>query len=98
MAIKNAEEAREHWYAYILLCGDGSFYCGYTVDLKKRIKTHNDGKGAKYTRSRRPVRLGYYEELDTKTDALKREAGLKRLSHKQKEELCALVGICDIAL
>ncbi len=68
-------------------CADGSFYCGYTNDLKKRIDTHNLGKGAKYTRSRLPVRLVYYEKFDSKEEAMSREWHLKRLSHLEKEKM-----------
>ena len=60
-------------YTYIVKCSDGSFYTGWTNDLEKRIKAHNDGKGAKYTKSRRPVVLAYYEEFHTKEEAMRRE-------------------------
>ncbi len=68
-------------------CADGSFYCGYTNDLQKRTRTHNEGKGAKYTRSRLPVELVYFEEFDTKEEAMSREWHLKRLSHAKKSAL-----------
>ena len=58
-------------YVYILLCSDGTLYTGWTNDLEKRIKTHNDGKGAKYTKTRRPVTLVYYEVYQEKREALK---------------------------
>ena len=74
-------------YAYIVECADGSYYCGYTNDLKKRIKTHNEGKGAKYTRARLPVKLRYFEEFETKEEAMSREYHLKKLSHAQKKKL-----------
>jgi putative endonuclease len=74
-------------YAYILKCSDGSYYCGYTNDLEKRIEKHNQGKGAKYTRARLPVALVYFEEFDTKEEAMSREWHLKQLSHKEKEAL-----------
>ncbi|MCR5556218.1 MAG: GIY-YIG nuclease family protein [Butyrivibrio sp.] len=74
-------------YAYILECADGTFYCGYTNDLEKRIETHNAGKGAKYTRARLPVTLVYYEEFDSKQEAMSREWHLKQLSHDKKREL-----------
>ncbi len=74
-------------YAYMVECSDGSYYCGWTNDLEKRIKAHNAGKGAKYTRPRLPVKLVYYEVLDTKEEAMSREWHLKRLSRKKKEEL-----------
>ena len=74
-------------YAYMVLCADGSYYAGCAIDLKKRIDAHNKGRGAKYTRARLPVKLAYYEAFETRSGALKREAALKRLSHRQKEEL-----------
>lgn len=79
-------------YAYIMKCADGTFYCGYTTDPVRREAEHNGegALGAKCTRSRRPVKLAYYEGFDTRSDAMKRESSLKKLSHKQKEELCAV--------
>ncbi|RKM62312.1 GIY-YIG nuclease family protein [Butyrivibrio sp. CB08] len=74
-------------YAYIVECADGTYYCGYTNDLKKRMKTHNDGKGAKYTRARLPVRLIYFEEFESKEEAMSREYHLKELTHAQKKKL-----------
>ncbi|MCR5670408.1 MAG: GIY-YIG nuclease family protein [Butyrivibrio sp.] len=76
----------EH-YAYIVRCSDDSFYCGYTNNLENRIKTHNRGKGAKYTRARLPVVLVYFEKFDSKEEAMSREWHLKRLSHADKEAL-----------
>lgn len=74
-------------FAYIMRCADSSFYCGYATDPIAREKAHNSAKGAKYTRSRLPVKLVYTEEYGDKSSALKREAALKRLTHAQKEEL-----------
>ena len=71
-------------YTYILKCADGMLYCGWTNNLEKRIKAHNDGKGAKYTRSRLPVTLVYYEEFETSIEAQRREYRIKRLSREQK--------------
>ena len=71
-------------YMYVLECADGSLYTGYTTDVEKRLKTHNAGKGAKYTKSRRPVILVYYEEYGTKSEALRREAAIKKLSRQEK--------------
>lgn len=79
------------FYAYILECSDGTFYCGYTDDLDKRIAVHNSGKGAKYTRSRLPVRLHYFEEFEDKHSAMSREYQLKQLSHSEKESLRKLI-------
>ena len=75
------------YYVYIIICRDQTFYIGYTNDLDKRIKVHNKGLGAKYTRGRIPVKLLYYEVYDDKSKALKREIALKKLSRKQKEKL-----------
>ena len=74
-------------YTYIVRCKDGSLYTGWTNNLEKRIKDHNDGKGAKYTKSRRPVVLAYYEVFQTKEEAMKRECAIKKLSRKGKEKL-----------
>lgn len=75
------------YYVYLLECSDGTLYCGYTDDLDKRVKIHNSGRGAKYTRGRIPVRTVYYEELSDKSAALKREAEIKKMSRKEKEKL-----------
>ena len=74
-------------YTYILTCADGTFYCGWTNDLDKRLAAHNQGKGAKYTKPRRPVILSYWEAFDTKEEAMRREWAIKRLSRKEKERL-----------
>jgi putative endonuclease len=71
----------------MLRCSDNSIYTGYTTDLKNRLDTHNKGKGAKYTRTRLPVDLLYFEEYSTKSSALKREHAIKKLSKKQKENM-----------
>lgn len=74
-------------YVYILECGDKTFYTGYTNDLNKRVNTHNNGKGAKYTKYRLPVKLIYFEEHNTKSEALRREHEIKKMTRKQKENL-----------
>ncbi len=74
-------------YTYILRCADGTYYCGWTNNLDRRLKAHNEGKGAKYTRSRRPVALVYYEAFSTKEEAMRREYEIKQLPRKKKEEL-----------
>lgn len=74
-------------YTYIVECKDKTLYTGWTNHLQKRIKTHNDGKGAKYTRSRLPVRLVYYEVYETKQEAMRREYEIKQLTRKQKKKL-----------
>lgn len=74
-------------YVYILECSDNTYYTGWTNNLENRINTHNMGKGAKYTKARLPVKLAYYEELETKSLAMKREYAIKKLSRKEKIEL-----------
>ena len=74
-------------YTYILRCADGTYYCGWTNNLDRRLKAHNEGKGAKYTRSRRPVAFVYYEAFSTKEEAMRREYEIKQLPRKKKEEL-----------
>ena len=74
-------------WVYIVECNDGTYYTGWTNDLEKRIKTHNSGKGAKYTRCRLPVKLIYFEEFDDKIEAMRREYRIKKMSRKEKEEL-----------
>ncbi len=75
-------------YVYILKCADGTFYTGYTTDPRKRLEMHNAGKGAKYTRSRRPCMLVYTESFEDKRAAQSREWHIKHeLSHAEKEKL-----------
>lgn len=76
-------------YTYLLECADGSLYCGWTNHLKERVKAHNEGRGARYTKSRRPVTLVYYEEFDTRQEAMQREWAVKQLSRKEKLRLIA---------
>jgi len=75
-------------YVYILRCADDTLYCGWTTDLTKRLVAHNSGRGAKYTRSRRPVELIYVEEYEDRHDALSREWHIKRMSREEKQRLC----------
>lgn len=77
-------------YTYILRCSDGSLYTGWTNDIERRIEDHNAGRGAKYTKPRRPVELVYYEEYQTKEEAMKREYAIKRLSRSKKLQLIRL--------
>ena len=74
-------------YTYMLLCSDGSFYTGWTNDLQKRVRTHQAGKGGRYTRSRLPVQLVYYEVFEEAKSARSREVYLKQLSHAEKKAL-----------
>lgn len=76
------------YYIYILRCADGTLYTGSTNDLEKRVHTHNTSKtAAKYTRSRRPVKLVYFEKLKTKNKALKREWEIKKMEREEKLDL-----------
>ncbi|HHX03832.1 MAG TPA: GIY-YIG nuclease family protein [Tissierellia bacterium] len=76
-------------YVYMLRCRDGSFYTGWTTDVLRRFALHCEGRGAKYTRSRRPLALIYLETFETEREARMREAAIKKLSREEKE---ALVG------
>ena len=76
-------------YTYILRCGDGSLYTGWTNDLEKRFAAHNAGKGCKYTRARLPVTLVYYEAHETKEDAMRREWAIKHMTRAEKLALIA---------
>lgn len=76
------------FFTYLVECSDGTFYCGYTDDLDKRIQQHNSEKSkTKYTRVRQPVKLVYSEKFETKSQAMKREAQIKKFSRQQKEKL-----------
>lgn len=74
-------------YTYIVKCKDGSYYTGWTNNLEKRLKDHNRGKGAKYTKPRLPVELVYYERFDTKEEAMSREYAIKNMSRPEKERV-----------
>lgn len=78
-------------YTYILECRDGSLYTGWTNHLENRIKAHNAGKGAKYTKSRLPVKLVYVETFGTKEEAMRREYAIKHMKRKEKLLLIASV-------
>lgn len=73
----------------MLECGDGSLYTGWTNDLEKRLACHNAGKGGKYTASRLPVKMVFYETFETKQEAMRREYAIKQLSRKEKMSLIA---------
>ncbi len=72
------------WFIYILLCSDKSLYTGITNNLKGRFKEHQEGKGGKYTRSHKPLKIVYFEEVPTKSLALKRELEIKKYSKSAK--------------
>jgi putative endonuclease len=71
-------------FVYILQCADGSYYTGWTMDLDRRVAAHNAGRGSRYTRSRRPVKLVYWEEHPDRRSAQQRESALKRLPRERK--------------
>ena len=75
------------FYCYILECSDGSYYTGWTTDPERRLRQHNRGIGARYTRSRRPVCLAYMEEQPDRSSAMRREIRIKRMSRKRKGKL-----------
>lgn len=78
----------KQYYVYIVECADGSYYTGYTTDIKRRVNEHNfSTRSAKYTRSRRPVKLIHEEVYDTLSEALKRESAIKKLTRKSKKVL-----------
>lgn len=74
-------------YTYVLQCCDQTLYTGWTTDIERRIKEHNEGRGAKYTKPRRPVRLVYQEAFSTRQEAMKRECAIKKMSRSQKLKL-----------
>ena len=74
-------------YVYILECEDGSYYTGWCKDLDRRYSQHLNGKGAKYTKSHKPVKIVYYEEFEDDREAMRREYRIKQLSHQEKENL-----------
>jgi putative endonuclease len=72
------------YYTYLILTTDNTLYCGYTDDLEKRFQKHIQGKGAKYTRAHKPLKIVYSKEFETKSDAMKEEARIKKLTHQEK--------------
>ena len=77
-------------YTYILKCADGSLYCGWTNNLEKRLSAHNAGTASKYTSTRRPVELAYFEQFETKQEAMSREYHIKRLTREEKLKLIGM--------
>lgn len=80
-------------YTYIVECADGTYYTGWTNNIEKRIQAHNSGNGAKYTKSRLPVSLVYFEEFDSKEEAMSREWHIKQLTRPEKEQLISSKGL-----
>jgi putative endonuclease len=75
------------FFVYIMQCEDGTFYTGYTNDLHRRARQHANGKGARYTRSHKPLEIAYFEIFESRGAAMKREKQIKKLSHDQKADL-----------
>lgn len=75
------------YYVYILLTEGGSYYCGYTDNVEKRFQKHAAGKGAKYTRSHKPVKIAWYKEYTSKSEAMSVEKKIKSLTHKEKQNI-----------
>jgi putative endonuclease len=78
---------KDSFFCYILECADGTYYTGWTTDPQRRLRQHNHGNGARYTRSRRPVRLVYVEEQPDRGSAMRREVQIKRMSRVAKKKL-----------
>ncbi|MFC4450756.1 GIY-YIG nuclease family protein [Halorussus aquaticus] len=83
-----------HW-VYVIECDDGSFYTGYTTDVERRVREHDRGEGAKYTRGRTPVELVHRERFDTKSEAMSREYAIKQLSRAEKERVVERDDECE---
>lgn len=89
LAIRRPVPGRRAWFVYLLRCGDGSLYTGIAIDPSSRMRVHNAGRGARYTRGRLPVLLVHVEPAADRSAALRREAAIKRLSRSRKELLLA---------
>lgn len=89
----NRPSLQDEHFVYIVLCVDGSLYTGYAKNVVQRVVTHNAGKGAKYTRSRLPVSLQAFWSFQSKSDALRAERAIKKLSHVQKLRLCEIAQV-----
>ena len=90
--MKTFSRTPETHYVYLLRCADNSLYCGWTTDLEERVKAHNRGDGAKYTRSRLPAVLVYHETFTDRHEALSREWHIKQLTKAKKEQLISADG------
>ncbi len=75
------------YYVYVLLCKDDTFYTGYTRNVEARFRLHKKGKGSRYVRLHSPEKVVYVEEFETRSDAMKRELQIKRLTHAGKQKL-----------
>ena len=85
----NLPKEKSSWFLYILKCRDGSLYTGITTDIDKRVTAHNEGRGARFTSGRTPVKLLYYEKQEDRSKATKREREVKKLTRQQKLALIA---------
>ncbi|MGN0014618.1 MAG: GIY-YIG nuclease family protein [Candidatus Gastranaerophilaceae bacterium] len=92
MKLSNSDKK---YYVYLILTENDSYYCGYTDDVQKRFEKHLSGKGAKYTRSHKPVKIVWQKDFSTKSEAMKIEKKIKKLSHEQKENLINNVLVVD---
>ncbi len=84
---QTSKKVSQKYYVYIVRCKDGTLYTGKSVDIENRLQKHNSGQGAKYTRSRLPVELVYYEEYGSHREAAQRECEIKKLTKQEKEIL-----------
>ncbi len=84
---KKHGNGKKSYYVYLLLCDDGSYYTGYTNDVASRFERHKRGRGARYTRMRKPKKIVYVERFGTRVAAIRREQEMKALSHREKHEL-----------
>jgi putative endonuclease len=82
--LQKMNEPETSFFCYLLECSDGTFYCGWTKDLNRRLAVHNAGRGARYTRIRRPVRLAYFEACESQAQAMLRERQIKARTHAEK--------------
>lgn len=85
--IRDRKKKLTSYYVYMLLCDDGSYYTGYTSDIRSRLEQHDKGRGARYTKMRRPKRIVYAQRFRTRLAAMKRERQIKTLTHNQKRDL-----------
>jgi len=88
-------DSKANHFFYVLECKDDSYYAGYTNDLEKRVRVHNEGKGAKYTRAKRPVRCIYHEVFETKRQAMQAEYRFKQLTREAKKQYMAKEQMLD---
>ena len=84
-----SEDRTRRYFCYIVVCGDGTYYTGWSIDPARRTRQHNQGRAARYTRQRSPVQLVYVEELPDRPSAMRREVKIKRMSRARKQALIA---------